>query len=256
MVLGMPVSFAWASENPQREVSPGAAPYPIWLTDFQEASARAIAERKLTLVWFYDPQSAAANAEFVSKVLKQPEIEALIAQHCIAVRLPLDAAATSGESARLVDGEAFREMQHLPGIAVVNTSNSESPQFQEVISVLPFHREWITAQKLAALLELPLGTLTQRTLMFAVRTHSDRPESAASHFSPFLARQSESHAELQARIRLQGHHNWESRFHAINAQLPGGLVAQEVCAESWPGQSLIEAAEGCVDSWRQSPGHW
>ena len=42
----------------------------------------------------------------------------------------------------------------------------------------------------------------------------------------------------------------------INARLPANLVANEVCAESWPGQTLVEAAEECVDCWRQSPGHW
>jgi hypothetical protein len=74
--------------------------------------------------------------------------------------------------------------------------------------------------------------------------------------SPLLAKETESHAWHQASIALQGHHNWESRFHAINARLPAGLLAQEVCAESWSGQSLVEAADECVASWRHSPGHW
>lgn len=38
--------------------------------------------------------------------------------------------------------------------------------------------------------------------------------------------------------------------------LPADLVAQEICAESWPGQSLVEAAQECVHSWRHSSGHW
>ena len=54
----------------------------------------------------------------------------------------------------------------------------------------------------------------------------------------------------------QGHHNWQNRFERINAKLSAGLLAQEVCAESWPGQGLLEAARECVHSWRQSPGHW
>jgi hypothetical protein len=33
-------------------------------------------------------------------------------------------------------------------------------------------------------------------------------------------------------------------------------VAQEIVAESWPNESLVEACIDCVDSWRQSPGHW
>ena len=34
------------------------------------------------------------------------------------------------------------------------------------------------------------------------------------------------------------------------------MLSREVCAESWPGQRLVEAAEECVHSWRQSSGHW
>ena len=111
------------------------------------------------------------------------------------------------------------------------------------------HKNWLCCS-------ICRGSLTQRTLIFAVRTHPERPASATGHFSYVLARESESHAWHQAHITLQGHHNWNSRFHSINAELPGGLLAKEVCAESWPGQNLLEAAEECVHSWRQSSGHW
>jgi hypothetical protein len=30
----------------------------------------------------------------------------------------------------------------------------------------------------------------------------------------------------------------------------------EVCAESWPGQGMIDSCIDCVDSWRHSSGHW
>jgi hypothetical protein len=65
-----------------------------------------------------------------------------------------------------------------------------------------------------------------------------------------------SHARHQASLDLQGHHQWDQRFHSISAQLPAGLIAQEICAESWPGQPLVAAAQECVHSWRQSQGHW
>jgi hypothetical protein len=229
----------------------------VWFDDYLAANEQAAAEGKLTLVWFYDRRSAAANASFESKVLEQPAIVALVQRHCVAVKVPTDSAILSdGKEKKLLDLDAFGEMQHQPGIALVDLSDPQSPLYCHVVSVHPFQREWITAEKLAVLLELPRGTLTQRTLIFAVRTHPEHPASAASHLSQLLAKETEKHADHQAQITLQGHHNWESRFHAINAQLPGGLVAQEVCAESWPGQTLVEAAEECVHSWRQSPGHW
>lgn len=106
------------------------------------------------------------------------------------------------------------------------------------------------------MLDLPPGTLTQRTLIYAVRTHPERPESTDGQPDPYLFDEAESHSEYQARIRLQGHHAWESRFHRINARLPAGCLASEVCAESWPGQGLLESAIECVRCWRFSSGHW
>jgi hypothetical protein len=143
-----------------------------------------------------------------------------------------------------------------PGLAIIDMTEASGPLFRQVVSVYPFTRGPIDVPKLQALLELPRGSLTQRTLIFAVRTHPEQPASTIGELSPILTRETENHAWHQASIGLQGHHNWNTRFHAINAQLPGGLAAREVCAESWPGQSLVEAAEECVDSWRQSSGHW
>jgi hypothetical protein len=54
---------------------------------------------------------------------------------------------------------------------------------------------------------------------------------------------------------LQGHHNWETRFVRITSTLDV-LSAREVCAESWPGEHLLEAAVECVRCWRLSDGHW
>jgi hypothetical protein len=111
-------------------------------------------------------------------------------------------------------------------------------------------------QQICVLLDLPPGTLTQRTMTYAVRTHREHPGSAWGKPLSVLAAETESHAAHQATILVQGHHQWDQRFHRINRRLPRGLVANEVCAESWPGQPLVEAAEECVDCWRQSPGHW
>jgi hypothetical protein len=228
-----------------------------WLEDYHEALSRAEATRQMVLIWFRDPAWEANDEAFERAILDDPAITTLIQQRFVTVKLPVDAAASSdGESAPLMKHPAFAEMLGLPGFAILDLTDTSSPHFRRVVSVYPFKGHYIAKERLAALLELPLGTLTQRTLIFAVRTHPEQPFSARSHLSPLLAQETESHASYQASITLQGHHHWESRFHSINARLPAGLVAQEVCAESWPGQTLVEAADDCVHAWRQSPGHW
>jgi hypothetical protein len=71
---------------------------------------------------------------------------------------------------------------------------------------------------------------------------------------PVLADEASKHSTYQASITVQGHHSWDSRFQRINSKV-GGL-AQEVVAESWPNEGLVDACIDCVQSWRQSPGHW
>lgn len=230
---------------------------PTWYGDYAVAYKAAASDHRLLLLWFCDPEQADANQRIETGVLGQSSIAAAIERRYVAAKLPLDAAFESESGLqRLLDHPSLAEMRGQSGLAVVDLTDPESPHYRLVVSVYPLARGPLSAEKLAVLLELPRGSLTQRTLIFAVRTHPERPASTDGHLSPLLAGEAESHAAHQAAIHLQGHHHWEQRFHSINAQLKGGLLAQEICAESWPGQHLVEAAEECVDSWRQSPGHW
>jgi hypothetical protein len=123
----------------------------------------------------------------------RPEVATRVADRCVAIRLPMDVKiASGGAEVALLDHPAFAEMQRLTGIALLDMTDDQSPCYRQVVSVYPFARQPITADKLAVMLDLPLGTLTQRTLIFAVRTHAEQPGSAWSHHSPFLA--SEYHA--------------------------------------------------------------
>jgi hypothetical protein len=250
------ITAAWAVAC-RDGVAAEQEPINHWIEDYQLGLATAAHRSQFALVWFYDAAAGERNSRFESDVLSQSLIADAIAERCVAVKLPIGAKSASEDSPlKLLDYPAFADMHHSPGLAMIDMTDADSPLFRQVVSVYPFTRGEISAERLAVLLALPQGTLTQRTLMFAVRTHPERPRSTEGKVSSLLLRETESHAAHQARITLQGHHNWETRFHAINARLPGGLLAREVCAESWPGQNLIEAAEECVHSWRQSSGHW
>jgi hypothetical protein len=228
-----------------------------WLTDYHAGLDRAERRGSQVVLWFYDPSAKKENARLEHDVFGEPEIGELLTEQFVAVKLPRDGKITSGgEEITLLAHPAFAEMEHSAGLAIIDMVEPSGPLYRQVVSVYPFKRGPISAEQLMVLLQLPRTTLTQRTLIFAVRTHSESPASTEGDFSPILARETESHARHQASITLQGHHNWNARFHAINAHLPGGMAAREVCAESWPGQSLLDAAVECVHSWRQSPGHW
>lgn len=226
-----------------------------WHADYHAAMDAAEAGRKFALIWFFD--SAAADSTLEQTIGDSVELRDIVATHFTAAKLPSSVEITSqGQTLRLLDHPAFAELRGGAGLAILDMTEPDSPLFRQVVSIYPLGRRSIGKEQLAVLLTLPRGTLTQRTLIFAVRTHPEHPSSTQGHLSQLLTRETENHAWRQASIGLQGHHNWDARFHAIGAQLPGGLAAREVCAESWPGQTLLDAAEECVHSWRQSSGHW
>jgi hypothetical protein len=231
----------------------------VWQTGYREALAQAKADKSFALIWFYDPRETDENEKFALTVLNNAEVQERLAGMSL-VKLPLDAAVAGSNETEpaivLLEHAAFAEMIHKPGLAMIDMRDESSPHFHHVVSVYPFVRQPISRKGLIAMLVLPKGTLTQRTLIWAVRTHPESPQSAASDFSEYLASQAEIHSQYQAGINLQGHHNWDQRFQEINTRLGGGMVSREVCAESWPNQRLVEAAEECVHSWRQSSGHW
>jgi len=255
MFLAIGVLGPWARGA---EPSPGKAEVPevFWYKDYVKAMEAADHGRRMLLVFFYDRQDP-QSWEFATKTVRDPAVQERL-QHYVCARLPADTKIRiQGQEVRLLEHEGFREMLGRPGIAIIDLANVDTRLYNAVVSVFPFSEKLrYTPEHFRVILELPAGTLTQRTLIYAVRTHPERPASADGQFLPNLAEEAESHSDYQARIRRQGHHFWERRFHRINARLPAGCTSREVCAESWPGENLVEAAVECVRCWRLSSGHW
>jgi hypothetical protein len=250
--------FGLAAVLTAAEPAANAPPAAItWHTDYAKAMSMAERADKMLLVYFCDPACDGPCNRFKAETLDDPQVRDKL-QDYVCVQLPLAAKITvQGKEVVLLEHEAFREMLGRPGIAIVDFRTPDAPLRGSVVSTFPITESlWYTPQQMAVILNLPPGTLTQRTLIYAVRTHPDKPASTDGRALPTLLEEAESHSQYQAQIQQQGHHFWESRFHRIVARLPGGGTAREVCAESWPGQNLVEAAVECVRCWRLSAGHW
>lgn len=246
------------SPNPTDQASSANRAQPlstVWLSRYSEAMEAAQAQGKMMLIYFTadDPRCA----QFESQTLADPQIAAKM-QEFVNVKLPLGATIpVDGQEVELLKHRAFAEMLGMPGLAILDFVHKDAPYYGSVVSTFPFlPRLSYTPREMAVILDLPPGTLTQRTLIFAVRIHPERPASANGRLDTNLVQEAKSSADYQARIGRQGHHFWETRFHRINTLLPFGLLASEVCAESWPGEGLLQAAIECVRCWRLSPGHW
>lgn len=161
---------------------------------------------------------------------------------------------TGGSASAVAACSSLVEM-HGAGVFIVDYAHAEHDG--QIVSLLPFRRgKYYRFQPshLDVLAGLPPGSLTQRSMVFAVRIHPDRPRSTEGEWSELLAREACGHSEYQARVCVQGHQGWDGRYARIREAMGGR--ATEVAAESWENQDLIDSCVDCTLSWRQSSGHW
>lgn len=250
----------WLGTDAEPLRAEAAAEQVRWLDDYSEAMKRAELGRKMLLVYFYDRDPDGNQKRFEAEALNSPQVQAKLNRDYIAVELPTDhEVSIGGERSQLIQHESFAELHGRPGVAIIDFAHDDEAVHGFVVSVLPLHDSRyfrFDPRHLSVMLDLPPGTLTQRTMIFAVRIHPEKPKSTLGRPNRELFSAAHDHSRHQARILKQGHHNWGSRFQRLTGLLPGGLHAQEVVAESWPGEGLVDAAIDCVDCWRQSSGHW
>ncbi|MGD9126783.1 MAG: hypothetical protein PVH19_05330 [Planctomycetia bacterium] len=228
-----------------------------WMTDYGKAMLQAKAEGKMLLIAFCGDKTESFDACLEPEILQDPEVQKQM-ESFLLLKLPNDVRVTIEEKeVQLLGHATFREMCNRAGIAMVDFRDETAKHYGSVVSTFPVLRNKpYNKDQFLTMLGLPAGTLTQRTLVYAVRTHPEGPKSTEGTLSDYLTSEALASSDHQARIRLQGHHNWERRFHRISGRLPAGLQATEVCAESWPHEGLLVAAIDCVRCWHYSSGHW
>ena len=241
-----------------------SAPELQWLTDYSQAMEQAKTERKTLLILFQRSDFNSVPDAYERQYLPA---QADLLQSYVLVKIPTNGTISmGGKPLQLLSHAAFREMHGSPGIAMVDLAHPKAAYYGYVVSVFPFQRGKyydFKPQHLPVALSLPAGSLSQRSMVYAVRVHPERPGSTTSgDLNPVLADEANKQSNYQAAINVQGHHNWDSRFGRILSRLLslGGRrpteYPVEVVAESWPGQDLMDSCVDCVASWRQSPGHW
>jgi hypothetical protein len=233
---------------------------PPWLHDYAEALHKAKTEQKMLLVHFC--KDSDANCAAIERTLTIPQLRHQLQRYVLA-RVSTDAKISQqGQQVPLLRHSSFSELRGGPGLAVIDMVHKQQPFYGHVVSAVPTIGGGLyqfRPEHVPAVLDLPPGTLSQRTMVFAVRTHPERPASTHGEANPVLIDEAARHSEHQARIRNQGHHGWGSRFQRIIGRLAGHNrfgAPVEIVAESWPQSNLTDACIDCVQSWRQSSGHW
>jgi hypothetical protein len=246
-----PPSAAPSVTPAMHTVELGQAPGAVQRIDAYEAALEAARQSQALLLVSVEPVGG-SPADATGQHLDRPEVQQRFAASgtpWVFCRVGMaDGGATLAADPGLV------EMRRGPGIFVVDHAHPELAG--RIVSVLPrtpgkYYR--FSPDHIDQLATLPTGTLTQRSLILAVRIHPEHPQSTQGTCDPSLCQEAAAHSSHQARIRKQGHHGWETRSQRIAGGRGG---AAEVCAESWENQDLLDSCVDCVASWRQSPGHW
>jgi hypothetical protein len=176
----------------------------------------------------------------------------------ILLKLPMDAVITDEEGLEqsIYSLPGFEHMLEHPGLVVIDFARRDTPYYKDVVGILPFLRgDCPTAKQSETFLNLPPGTLTQRTLTYAVRIHRDRPLSSDGEPLPIVVREAAVHALYQAERGVLTHQNFSARSNRVKEVLGDGSPS-EICAQSQRGVSLFEGAITCMKLWRHSSAHW
>lgn len=254
LCLALAVSTAWRMAAPAWAATPTPAPAPgVQRIDDYGTAVAAARQAAAMLLVSVEPGPGDA-ADLVGSHVERPDVQERFARS----GTPWVFCRVAGPAAdALLADPALAEMRRGPGVFVIDHAHPDWDG--RVVSILPrtpgkYYRFQPT--HLDELAALPAGSLTQRSLILAVRIHPEHPQSTVGTCDPLLCQEAAAHAGHQAAIRRQGHHGWGGRSQRIVGTLGGAGSASEVCAESWENQDLLDSCVDCVASWRQSTGHW
>jgi hypothetical protein len=225
--------------------------------DYSAAFKRAVREHKDLVIHF-------RADDRLDDVLRHPDVRERLAGYVL-LQVPADYQ-LRGEP--LLNHPCLEDMWGRPGLAVISLHDKGLPSHEEVISAHPFlrsHYGWVPdygLEEVKTILDLPAGaTLTQRSMMYAIRVHPERPQSVYAEAHPAFLAHAERHSARQAALLNQHHADIIAASDWLRGEVGGPLGGEsEVVAESWGrvvgGENVLEAAFSCVDAWRHSSGHW
>jgi len=229
-----------------------------WHTDYSTAFREARSEGKMLFLFFRDEANPRLADIYEKDVLASPELSEPLSK-VVRVAVPLTAVRPFRipelPDEPLLAHDSFKYMYGQQGLAMVDLAGRDSEHYGQVVSAHPFSAgRHYTVRSTRIVLGLPAGSITQRTLIYAVRLHPAAPLSTTDgKCHGYLCQKARQSSQLMAMYGSVGHHDWGTRSGEIAFQT--GRTAQEVAAMSG-NRSLIGAAVEVVDQWYGSPSHW
>jgi hypothetical protein len=256
-----------ASEDPLQDVvaepSPEKLPGTLtWHSDYLAAYFEAAQEKRYLLMLFRETivggDEVASTDSFFA-----PSMRPMLEQFS-RVDLPLNAAMpdNSGPGSNetendlpnlLLKHRSFRHLGVRSGIAVVDLTDPESANHARVVSVLPLPDNGLFSDdELMLALNLPKGAISQRTLLFAVR--STVPDSGLSmrQFSPTLIELAHRNSKYMASVEKIESFEQDARREQIAEEFGQQAELQELFFATESDATIHEAARQAVTRWTET----
>lgn len=230
---------------------------PTWQDSYSKATDKAMAEKKDLVICFHERGE-------LDEAFNDPEVKKKL-ENFVCLKLSVD---HKIDDKRLLDYDALEDMNGKPGLCVISYHDKKLPTFATAISchpLTPSRYRWAPsygAKQIAITLDLPAhATLSQRSMIYAIRVHPEAPQSVFSTCHPAFLEHARQHSLRQAGAQRQHHADLGGVMSTLRGRVERGFGgAQEVVAESWGrfvgGENVLEASFSCIDAWRGSPGHW
>ncbi len=250
MFLACALSLAMTASQP-------AATGVSWQSSYEKAVDLAMEEKKDLVIYFHaknELDAALANADVEKKL-----------ESFVCLKIPTDYQV--GDK-RLLDYPVLSDMLGRPGLVVVSCQDKKLPTYLSIISAHPIvgsRYHWVPAygvEQIKITLDLPAhATLSQRSMIYAVRVHPEVPQSVYCTCHPAFLDHAQNHSRRQASMLRQHHADLIGTSGMLRSRVERGFSgASEVVAESWGrwvgGENVLEASFSCIDAWRHSSGHW
>ena len=196
----------------------------MWLTDYQQAVRQGKEREKMVLIHFTPSVDTAAEQRLRNVTLRDPKVTERLGDY-VCLRISIDGKVKEDKAERLVSHPSFAHLRGAPGLAIIDFHDPDSPHWHHVVTQMPFRSiGYPNSVQMRVILDLPHGSLTQRTMVYAVRMHPEGPASTRGTWDPMLAIEAEQHSRRQANLRRQGHHEWNHRFSPNWLPLAGGAL--------------------------------
>ncbi|NQV24786.1 MAG: hypothetical protein HQ518_10495 [Rhodopirellula sp.] len=261
-VTDSPDSIA-ESESVENPTPDNTAETLKWHRDYLAAYVEASLEKRYLLMFFREAVVGGEPLISTDSVFA-PSLRPILEQFS-RVELPLNAAMPAPSHTNGADNDAdlpnillkhrsFRHLGARQGIAIVDLTDPASLNYARVVSVLPLPESGpFNSDELTLTLNLPKGSISQRTLLFAIRKTIPDSNLSMREFSPTLIELARRNSRYMANAGQAGHFDQEIREQRIEAEFGPQAELKELVFATESDTTIHDAALQAVTSWIGTP---